>query len=98
MREDVMKDTCLLPLMMLMMLLLLPGCAFVNIPLFSTPSPFEEQVLEGEGSKKILLMDISGTISEQEKTAGLMGTRSSSMVSQVREALQKAEKDKQIAA
>lgn len=84
-------------LISLLLLSALAGCAFVNVPLVSAPSPFEEQVLEGEGTKKILLLDISGTISEQEKSGGLLGHRSSSMVSLVRESLQKAEKDKDIA-
>lgn len=81
----------------LILVLALAGCAFVNVPFVSAPSPFEEQVLEGEGTKKILLLDISGTISEQEKSGGLLGQRSSSMVSLVRESLQKAEKDRDIA-
>jgi len=83
--------------LILLVLLVLPGCAFVNVPLMSPPSPLEEKVLEGEGSKKILLLDISGTISEQEKSGGLLGGSSASMVSLVRETLQKAEKDSDIA-
>jgi protease-4 len=58
--------------------------------------PLEEQVLEGSGSGKILLIDISGTISEQEKSGGLLGRATPSMVSQVRESLRKAEKDERI--
>jgi len=73
------------------------GCAFVNVPLLSPPSPLEEQVLEGKGTKKILLLDISGTISEQANSGGLLGRSSASMVSLVRESLQKAEKDDDIA-
>jgi len=47
--------------------------------------------------KKILLLDISGTISEEEKAGGLLGHSSPSMVSRVRESLHKAEKDQDIA-
>jgi len=79
------------------LLAVLSGCAFVNVPLVSPPSPLEEQFLEGAGAKKILLLDISGTISEQEKSGGLLGRAAPSMVSVVREALQKAEKDDDIA-
>jgi protease-4 len=75
----------------------LSGCAFVNVPLTSPSMPLEEQVLEGDGARKILLMDISGTISEKEKSGGLLGSSAPSMVSQVRESLQKAEKDDRIA-
>jgi protease-4 len=75
----------------------LTGCAFVNVPLIPPPSPLEEQVLEGDGTKKILLLDISGTISEQEKSGGLMGRSAPSIVSLIRESLHKAEKDKDLA-
>ena len=73
------------------------GCAFVNVPLVPAPMPLEEQVLEGDGAKKILLVDISGTISEEEKSSGLLGRTVPSMVSLIRESLQKAEKDDKIA-
>jgi protease-4 len=81
----------------LAMLAVFSGCAFVNVPLIPPPSPLEEQVLEGKGKKKILLLDISGTISEQEKSGGLLGRPAPSMVSLVRESLQKAEQDDEIA-
>ena len=84
-------------LSILSLLFVLSGCAFVNVPLIPSPGPLEEQVLEGEGTKKILLLDISGTISEKEKSGGLLGRPSSSMVSLVRETLKKAEKDDDIA-
>jgi protease-4 len=74
----------------------LGGCAFVNVPLVSPPMPLAEQVLEGDGAGKILLVDISGTISEQEKSGGLLGQAAPSMVSLIRESLQKAEKDDRI--
>lgn len=85
-------------LQLLLLLLLISGCAFVNVPLLPPPSPLEEQVLEGEGNRKILLLDISGIISEQEKSGGLMGRPEPSMVSLIRESLQKAEKDRSVAA
>lgn len=75
---------------------LLGGCAFVNLPLSSPPQPLEEKILEGDGTGKILLLDISGTVSEQEKNASLLGRTQPSMISLVRESLQKAEKDKRI--
>lgn len=71
----------------------LAGCAFVNIPLVSPPGPLEEQVLEGDGQKKILILDISGTISEEGKSGGILGRGGASLVSLVRESLRKAEQD-----
>ncbi len=76
-------------------LTIISGCAFVTVPLSRQPSPLVERVLEGDGSRKILLVDISGAISEQEKP-GLMGGDTPSTVSRVREALLKAEKDDRI--
>ena len=72
------------------------GCAFVNVPLMPPVAPLEEQVLEGDGAKKILLLDISGTISEEGKSGGLLGRTAPSMVSIIRESLHKAEKDKSL--
>lgn len=82
--------------MQVLLVALLGGCAFVNVPLVSQPMPLEEKVLEGEGAGKILLVDISGTISEQEKSGGLLWRAEPSMVSLIRESLQKAEKDSRI--
>lgn len=73
------------------------GCAFVNVPLIPPPAPLEEQVLEGDGTRKILLLDVSGTISEQEKSLSLLGRSTPSMVSLIRESLYKAEKDRDLA-
>ncbi|NVN92789.1 MAG: S49 family peptidase, partial [Desulfuromonadales bacterium] len=92
-----MKKSTLLTLL-LIMITTLNGCAFVTIPLGPQSGQLEERVLEGNSSKKILLLDISGTITEQEKSGGLMGGSSPSPVSLIRESLQKAEKDDKISA
>jgi len=93
-RGENMRSMMIVPALMLAGLL--AGCAFVNVPLLQPPQPLEEQLLEGDGAKKILLLDISGAISEQEKSAGLLGRSSPAMVSLVRESLQKAAKDDKI--
>jgi len=80
----------------ILLVAVLGGCAFVNVPLVQSPMPLEEQVHEGDGTGKILLLDISGTISEQDKSGGLLGQPAPSMVSIIRESLQKAEKDGRI--
>lgn len=76
---------------------LINGCAFVNVPLLSTAKPLEEQVLEGEGRKKILILDVSGIVSEREKSGGMLSRGTPSMVDRIREALKKAEADDDIA-
>ncbi|HTG83006.1 MAG TPA: signal peptide peptidase SppA [Geobacteraceae bacterium] len=75
---------------------LLNGCSF-NVPLLSPPKPLEEKVVEGEGRKKILILDVTGVISEREKSGGMLARGSSSMVDQTREALKKAEEDEDLA-
>src|SRR5450631_904766 len=95
-KEEYMREPVFVA-MLFLLVSILGGCAFVNVPLMPPPMPLEEQVLEGDGARKILLIDISGTITEQEKSGGLLGRAAPSMVSQVRESLRKAEKDDRIA-
>ncbi|KIE43076.1 signal peptide peptidase SppA [Geobacter anodireducens] len=73
------------------------GCAFVSVPLMSAPQPLAEQVLEGEGAKKILIVDISGAIGDQAKGGGLLSRGTPSTVSLVREVILKAERDPKVA-
>jgi protease IV len=73
------------------------GCAFVNVPLLSPPKPLEEQLLEGKGDKKLLILDVSGVISEREKSGGMLSKGAPSLVDRTREALKKAEADDAIA-
>ena len=51
--------------------IILTGCAVVQIPLFPSTQPLEEKVLEGKGQAKILLLDISGIISEKKESKDL---------------------------
>jgi protease-4 len=81
-----------------LMFVFLSGCAFVNVPLYTSAQPLQEKVIEGEGKTKILLMDISGLISETEKNSGSVFAEDVPMLSRIKEELQKAEKDKAIGA
>ena len=72
------------------------GCAYVNLSLLSEPGPLREKVVDGEGDDRILLLDVTGVISEEKKRS--MGLRQeTSMVDEFREALRKAAKDRKIA-
>lgn len=79
------------------LLIVLSGCAFINVSLLPPPSPLKETVMEGEGRPKILLLDISGVISEKDATDSHLLGQSFSVVARIREALKKAEKDSDIA-
>lgn len=82
---------------MLLALFLVSGCAFVKVPLGEPVRPLEEHVIEGEGRAKLLLLDVSGFISEKGRAASQLAREKPSMVADIREALQKAEKDDEIA-
>jgi len=78
------------------MSLLYSGCAYINLALISEPGPLQEKVVDGEGDRKILLMDVTGIISEEKRCK--LGLREEiSMVDEFRESLKKARGDKKIA-
>ena len=77
--------------------LILSGCAFVNVPLYTPAQPLREKVIEGEGRTKILLIDISGFISEAERSRGSMLTEEVPLLARVKEELLKAEQEKAVA-
>ena len=82
-------------LVILLSLFLLNGCAIVTIPLLPTTEELHERVVEGSGKDKILLLDISGVISEEKRRR--MGFREEvSVVDELKEALKKAETDKNL--
>lgn len=81
----------------LILLLLFSGCAFVNVPLFQPLGPLDEKLIEGEGRPKILLLEVSGLISETERADRLKLQKRPSVVAEMRESLKKAEKDRDIA-
>ena len=88
------------PMLLALIALVLPGCAFIDIPLDPGPVPFEEvQVYRDEGvptRDKVLLLEIEGTLLT-EKESGLL-SEGRSVVSDLREKLQMASKDPSIKA
>ncbi len=84
-------------LFLLLPLLALSGCAFISVSLLPSAKPLEEQVIEGQGKPKILLLDLNGAISFQEEADGLKLQKLPSKVSFFREVLRRAEADPEIA-
>jgi protease-4 len=76
--------------------IILTGCAYITVSLYPSGQPFEETVLEGKGEKKVLLLDISGIISEKRKSSGLGLRQKTSLIDRLKEELQKAEADSAI--
>lgn len=73
------------------------GCALINVEMMPPVMPLQEKVLEGEGRPKLLVLDITGFISEKGKSGTQLTREAPSPVAQIKEALQKAEKDQELA-
>jgi protease-4 len=77
----------------------LGGCAYVNVSLKDERKPLREQTISGRGPYKILVTDVSGFISSSERQDSLLSnTMLPSLVSRVKEEIEKAEKDKKVRA
>ncbi len=76
---------------------LLGGCA-INIPIAGRVQPLEEVVVSGEGKDKVLVIDVTGIISDRKRKGPLrLGSRPS-MVARIKEELKKAKEDDDIKA
>lgn len=81
--------------------LALSGCVFITgdlNPFSRRPQPLQERVVSGHGRAKILLLDISGLITSEERgdTFGLR--RSESTVARIQSELEQAEDDEHVVA
>ncbi len=85
-------------ILMMTGVVLLPSCAFISVPLTAKTQPFEEAVVSGHGKNKILLIDISGTITTKNEEGLLPFKEEISIVSRVKEELRKATGDRRIKA
>ncbi len=72
------------------------GCLFYSVSLFETTYKLKETVISGRGKDKVLLMDVSGIISTEERQPILALRSEASMVARIREELKKAEEDEHI--
>jgi len=79
----------------LSLLTLLSGC-FFNVQLLPQVEPLQEKQVAGSGSDKIVLMDLSGVISEEEKGTALVSEPN--LVAQIKEELKKAADDSAVKA
>jgi len=74
------------------------GCAFVNVKLFQPALPLQEKVIEGEGPGKVLVIDISGMLSYEEKKREGAFKEEINLVARVKEEIEKASQDDEIKA
>jgi protease-4 len=76
----------------------LAGCSFVSVPMGGPTKPLEERVVAGEGRDKVLIIDVSGLISSRERSGPMGLGRRPSMVTRMKEELEKARKDEHVKA
>ena len=70
------------------------GCSFISISLSPATEPLRETTVSGRGKEKVLIIDISGIISE-ERRQGLAGlSEEPDMVARIKEELKMAAGDK----
>jgi protease-4 len=74
------------------------ACVDVQIPLFSRGGALEERVIEGKRGPKILLVDLSGTLGVRAGTSLLGLPAGESAVARMREELERAAADEEVAA
>ena len=80
-------------------LLALSGCSLVTLDFQPKIKPLEEETVEGKGTSKILLVDLSGVLSEDLPSFSLTTPPPRvPLLARVREELQKAEKDERVRA
>lgn len=69
------------------------GCSFISISLVPAIEPLRETTVSGSGKEKILIIDISGIISEEQRR-GLAGlSEEPDMVARIKEELKMAARD-----
>ncbi len=88
-------------LIVLLLALALPGCSLISLDLTPRIRPLEEETVEGTGAAKILLLDVSGFLSEEGASPGIVIGAPAPRVGllvRVREELTKAAKDPDVRA
>src|SRR5207249_10357601 len=82
-------------LTLLFLALVTAGC--ITVSLFPQPAPLQEKTVQGTAADKILLMDISGVISEKGSDT-LLGGEPAELTARIKEELALAAEDSRIKA
>src|SRR5438874_12266916 len=86
---------------LLVALVALAGCSVLSVDLTPRVRPLEEEVVEGKGDAKIMLMDASGFITDEAPSGGLglgPSTARVPMLARIRAELKKAARDRHVRA
>lgn len=81
-------------LLLLVLAIVLTGCVSINLP---SVQPLIEKVVAGEGKPKIVLVDISGIIKDDE-SANIFGQTRPNLTARIKEELDLAAKDEDVKA
>jgi protease-4 len=87
----------LIPFLSALLLLAATGCTFLKVSLTEEVQPLTEEVIGGSGRDKVLLLDISGFISDHDSNLA-PGGKESGLLARVREALDRAREDERVKA
>jgi protease IV len=74
------------------------ACTFLKVSLTEETQPLSEQVIEGSGRDKILLLDISGFISSRDSDSMPGAAKEPGLLARVREELDRAREDRSVKA
>ena len=74
------------------------GCTFLKVSLVEEVQPLTERALSGEGRDKVLVLDLSGVITSNDKDRLFGDKKQPGMLARVREELDRARKDKAVKA
>src|SRR5512135_2132060 len=86
------------PALSMLLLLAASGCTFLKVSLTEEVQPLTEQVIEGSGRDKILLLDIAGFISTRDSDWLPGGGKGPGLLARVREELDRARADRGVKA
>lgn len=87
-----------LSVIMVFLFLMPGGCTFLKVNIVEEAQPLTEKVVSGEGRDKVLLLDISGIIMSSDGEPILGGAKKPGLIARVREALDRARRDKRVKA
>jgi protease-4 len=87
------------PLVAVLAALFLSGCSVISLDLQPRIRPLEEDTVEGTGSAKILIIDLSGLLADDSPSFSLTSSPPQvPLLARVQEMLRKAEKDERVKA
>jgi protease-4 len=74
------------------------GCTFLKVNIGDEVQPLTEQTLSGRGKDKVLVLDLTGVIMSGESSSLLSDRKKPGLLARVREALDRARRDRRVKA